>query len=288
MIILKTEKEVKKYVETAHSKNLSLGFTPTMGALHSGHLALIKQSLEENDLAICSIFVNPTQFNESSDLDKYPRTVEADCKGLESVGCQAVFLPTVDVIYPSGSDYEVSVNLNGLDQEMEGAKRPGHFEGVVQVVKRLLDIVTPDRLYMGQKDYQQFSIIGQMIKDLAMDVSLVVCEIQRAEDGLALSSRNVRLLPEHRNKASIIHRVLHQAKEWLEEQRSSVEISRMAMEYLEIPGFKPEYFDIIDGYSLRKIKDPASHKVIVACTAVWAGDVRLIDNMIIKGSLQSS
>ena len=280
----KTSK-LEKHIEKLKSEGKTIGFTPTMGALHNGHFTLMKRTGEENDISVCSIFVNPTQFNAASDLDKYPRTLEKDAEGLASIGCDILYAPTVEEIYPNGSDYKVDVDLNGLDKEMEGAHRPGHFEGVVQVVKRLIEVTSCNRLYMGQKDFQQFTIIRQMINDLKMDTELVVCPIVRDEDGLAKSSRNVRLLPEHRKKAPIIHRVLEQAQHWIDEGRSPIEITYKAMEYLEIPGFKPEYFDIVDGTTLKKITSSENIDLIVACTAVWAGDVRLIDNMVLRGSV---
>jgi len=285
MITITSTVALQSYVTEQKASGQTIGLTPTMGALHDGHFSLIRKSILENDITICSVFVNPTQFNEASDLDKYPRTLAKDAQGLKAQGCDVLFAPSVEEIYPDGKDYKVEVNLNGLDHVMEGAHRPGHFEGVVQVVKRLIEVASCDRLYMGQKDFQQFTIIRQMISDLEIACKLVVCPILRAEDGLAMSSRNVRLLTEHRKKANVLFRVLTQAKEWLEQGRSPIEITTKSMEYLEVPDFKPEYFDIIDGYTLLPINDHLQHDVVVACTAVWAGEVRLIDNMILKGEL---
>ena len=256
-----------------------------MGALHDGHYSLIARSLAQSDLTVCSIFVNPTQFDRKEDLAKYPRTLESDTEGLKRHGCHVLYAPSVDEVYPEGQEDAEEVELDGLDTMMEGAHRPGHFKGVVQVVRRLIELTDCDHLYMGQKDYQQFTIIHKMIKQLDMSCALIVCPILREKDGLAMSSRNVRLLPAHRKKASILYRVLIQAQEWLEAQRSPMEISMKALEYLDIPGFRPEYFDLVDGYSLQKVNDPRDHDVVVACTAVWAGEVRLIDNMILKGDL---
>ncbi len=277
--------EIQEHITALKKKGKSIGFTPTMGALHSGHFELIKRASTENDISICSVYVNPSQFNVASDLEKYPRTLEKDAEGLTANGCDILFAPDNKEIYPNGSDYEVDVDLQGLDLEMEGAKRPGHFAGVVQVVKRLIEITDCDRLYMGQKDFQQFTIIRQMIKSLEMNAKLIVCPIVRDEDGLAKSSRNTRLHPDHRKKANILNRVLVQAKEWLSEGRSPIEITYKAMEYLDIPDFRPEYFDIVDGSTLKKISNTDQVDLIVACTAVWAGEVRLIDNMILKGKL---
>ncbi len=266
-------------------QGLSIGFVPTMGALHKGHFSLIRKCKSENDICICSIFVNPTQFNQKSDLEKYPRTPEADADSLRTYNCDILFAPAVEDIYPDGMEYDLEIDLEGLDETMEGEKRPGHFKGVVQVVKRLLDITRCDKLYMGQKDYQQFTIINKLISVFNMSVQLIVCPTERAEDGLALSSRNARLTEKQRRKASIIYRVLNQSKIWLEEGLSPVEIRYRAMEYLDLPLFHPEYFHIVDGYTLSRVSNPDNHKVVVACTAVWTGDVRLIDNMILKGQL---
>lgn len=285
MLVFEQTTELEEHIAELKSQGKTIGFTPTMGALHDGHFQLVRRTLEENDISICSIFVNPTQFNQAEDLKKYPRTLEADRAGLEAIGCHILYAPTVDEIYPDGSDYEVEVDLGGLDKMMEGAHRPGHFTGVVQVVKRLIEVTSCDKLYMGQKDFQQFTIIQRMIDNLKMDTELVVCPIIREDDGLARSSRNRRLTEDHREKADIIYRVLQQAKDWLAEDRSPIEISYKAMEYLDIPGFKPEYFDIIDGKTLKKLVATGDTSLVVACTAVWAGDVRLIDNMILRGSL---
>lgn len=282
MEVIRTTEELLKRIEELKNVKKSIGFTPTMGALHEGHYSLISRSLEQNDISICSIFVNPTQFNNVDDLEKYPRTLEDDANGLEKAGCHILFAPSIDDIYPGGSDdYKVDIDLKGLDTKMEGEHRPGHFDGVVQVVKRLLDIVQCDRLYMGQKDFQQFTIIQHMIDTLGMTVELIVCPILREDDGLAMSSRNRRLTAGHREKANIIHRVLTQSKDWLK-SKSLSEIEETALEYMDIPGFRPEYFSLIDGTTLEPIHDKEGVDYIVACTAVWAGEVRLIDNMILK------
>lgn len=263
-------------------KGESVGFVPTMGALHSGHIALMKNSIKENDITVCSIFVNPTQFNVKSDLEKYPRTLKSDSEKLEKAGVDILFAPSVKEIYPKGTKKSIKVNLKGLDKQMEGQFRPGHFEGVVQVVHRLLEIVNPTRLYMGQKDFQQFTIIAQMIKSLKMKVELVVVKIQRAKDGLALSSRNVRLTKAKRKWAPIIYKALKKAKRSMK-SKTVEEVEAIAMEELGKPrGYNPEYFTIVDGYTLKPIKDWSDSDYIVAATAVWAGKIRLIDNMILK------
>ncbi len=253
-----------------------------MGALHDGHLSLIQKSTSQNDVTVVSIFVNPTQFNEKSDLDKYPRTVNEDAKLLKSVGCDYLFLPSVKEIYPNGESESIELDISSLTKYMEGPNRPGHFEGVVQVVHRLLSIVGPKHLYMGQKDFQQFTIIAHMIRSLKLKTKLMVCPIKREEDGLAMSSRNVRLKKKIRVQAKVLFGTLSFVKAHQDKYTPST-LQKKAITQLTIPQFKPEYFVIADGHTLKPIKKMAEHKYVVACTAVWAGDVRLIDNMILKG-----
>lgn len=259
----------------------TIGFTPTLGALHDGHLQLMLQSLKECDTAVCSIFVNPTQFNEASDLDKYPRTLAADRTLLESIDMPYLFHPGVEEVYPSTVDTTVDIDFGQLDKVMEGAMRPGHFDGVAQVVKRLLDLVQPTHLYMGQKDFQQFTIVQRMIDVLSLPVKLVVCPIVRETDGLAMSSRNQRLLPATRVRASVIYDTLRYASQQFATMQVA-DLQSICIERLTFGEFRPEYFEIVDGYTLRAIADVSQHDYIVACTAVWAGDVRLIDNMIYR------
>ncbi len=262
-------------------KNQSVGFVPTMGALHDGHISLMKQSIKRNDVTVCSIFVNPTQFNDKKDLKKYPRTLEKDSRLLEKAKVDILFAPGVKDIYPKGTKHSVKVNLKGLDKQMEGAFRPGHFEGVVQVVHRLLDIVKPDELFMGQKDFQQFTIIQQMIRNLKMKVKLVVCPIEREKDGLAMSSRNRRLTKAKRRDAPIIYKTLKAAKRRMK-TKTVQEVVEMSMKELGNPrGYNPEYFSIINGNTLKEIKKWSDSNYLVACVAVWAGEIRLIDNLIL-------
>lgn len=275
--------DLQKFVGRQKAAGKSVGFAPTMGALHEGHASLIKKAKQDNDLAIASIFVNPTQFNESSDLEKYPRTEDKDLLLLEKVGCDLVFLPPVEEVYPPGLDTSLSLDLGYLVQPMEGAFRPGHFEGVVEVVHRLLQIVQADRLYMGQKDYQQFAVVQEMIRQLNLPVQIVRCPIIREEDGLAKSSRNVRLSPSARNKAPQLFQLLQTAWEQFAQGVHPATISQKAMQALqEIPNFKPEYFSIVDATSLQPITSAnQQHQGVVACLACWAGAVRLIDNHIL-------
>lgn len=280
-MIYDTVEELHDYLSKQRAKGKKVGFTPTMGALHDGHGTLVQQSLDENEISVVSIFVNPTQFNEKSDLDKYPRTLKSDEKLLKKLGKVVIFAPSAAEVYPKGLSTKVKVDLGGLDEQMEGAFRPGHFEGVVQVVKRLLDIVGPDKLYMGQKDFQQFTIIKKMIDELDIDTTLRVVPISRDEDGLARSSRNVRLLPEDRKRANIIYKTLKAIKR-KKSKLSPKDCIAYAMNRCKIQGFKPEYFDIADGHTLKSIESWDDHEYVVCCCAVWAGDVRLIDNMVMK------
>ena len=193
MFIFKKTEDLRNFLQQKNNVTHDVGFVPTMGALHEGHLSLIRMSKSSNSLCICSIFVNPTQFNQTADLQKYPRTTSKDISLLAKVGCDVLFLPDESEVYPSDLDTSVKIDMNGLDTVMEGEFRPGHFAGVMQVVKRLLDITQPTHLYMGQKDFQQFSIIKHMIKQLDMPVNLVMAPTVREENGLAKSSRNERL-----------------------------------------------------------------------------------------------
>lgn len=271
---------LKNALDKERKSGKSIGFVPTMGALHQGHISLIEASNEKTDVTVCSIFVNPTQFNDKRDLKKYPRTLSSDTALLKSANCEYLFYPGVDDVYPEDFDTSVSINLNGLDAKMEGAFRPGHFEGVVQVVNRLLNIVEPDYLFMGQKDFQQFTIIQYMLNEFNSHTKLIVCPILRELNGLAMSSRNERLDPEIRKKASIIYQTLSELVE-KKKHYSVPELITYAMNKMEIPGFKPEYVDIINGYTLKPVWDLSEQPYVVACAAVWAGNIRLIDNVIL-------
>ncbi|MCO6484929.1 MAG: pantoate--beta-alanine ligase [Saprospiraceae bacterium] len=283
-----------------HHKNLSghltfrrtsgdlIGFVPTMGALHKGHLALIRQAMRECGAAVCSIFVNPTQFNDPADLERYPRTTGRDIGMLTATGCQVLYLPAVTEIYP-GKTNPAAVPLRGtaldpgpLATVMEGAFRPGHFDGVMQVVHRLLDLVRPDCLYMGQKDYQQVSMIRFLLQATSSPVRLVMSPTVREADGLAMSSRNALLTPADRRRAPSIADTLSWTGTVLN-QLPPRAIEAEAMERLRRAGLEPEYVSLADGFTLQPVEDPARHAVIVACAAARAGKVRLIDNLLLKG-----
>jgi len=277
---IQTVQDLQSLITSHKAQGKNIGFVPTMGALHAGHLTLLQQSIDANDITICSIYVNPTQFDNKEDLAKYPQVLDADVKLLESIGVDYCFAPSNPEIYPDGMDYAIEVNLDGIDEKLEGEHRPGHFAGVVQVVHRLLDIVKPHKLYMGQKDFQQFTIIQKMISDLEMPIDLVVCPISREDSGLARSSRNVRLSALDRARASIINQTLLEIKEDITTQSLESLISR-AKSRLTWSWTDLEYLEIIDGYTLDPITNVSNHDYIVAVVAVWIGGVRLIDNRIL-------
>ena len=281
MILFKKVEALKTYLATQRAKGMKVGYAPTMGALHQGHASLIKKAKAENDISVCSIFVNPTQFNDPADLEKYPRTESQDMTLLESLKNNVLFYPSVAEIYPEDLTIP-TFDFGQIDKVMEGFHRPGHFDGVVQVVYRLIDIVKPDRLYMGQKDFQQFTLIYHMLQQMGSSTELVVCPIIREDDGLALSSRNVRLTPANRTNATIISKTLSSLKKRLS-SHSVQQVKEQALEELSsLPAFKPEYLDIVDGYTLQPINDFEESPYVVACAAVWAGNIRLIDNIILK------
>jgi len=281
MILFKKGHQLQNYLATLKSDKKSIGLVPTMGALHVGHLSLIQKAKEENDCVVCSIFVNPTQFNETTDLEKYPRTAAKDIELLTSVGTDVLLMPPVEEVYPKELNTTLELDFGKLATLMEGEFRPGHFDGMAQVVNRLSNMVQPHSLYMGQKDFQQITIVRSMLTQLKSEIKLVMCPIKREENGLAMSSRNVRLTPGNRTLAVKVSQTLLGAKKMMDE-KTPKEVKDWAMKELSIPEFKPEYFEVIDGISLQPIDDFSETNFAVACTAVWAGEVRLIDNMVLK------
>ncbi len=270
-------KETISYLEQQKIAKKSIGFVPTMGALHEGHLALMHRAKKENDLLVVSIFVNPVQFNSADDLKKYPRTPEEDTKKLESVHCDVLFAPDVKEMYPE--EVTVQYDFDGLDRVMEGAFRPGHFNGVVVVVEKLLDIVRPHRAYFGEKDFQQLAIIKKLVKMKKITVEIVPCPIVREPDGLAMSSRNRLLSSEERKIAPFIYQTLQEAKR----RRDHICVNPLRQMIINIfesnEHFKLEYFDIVDDKTLRPVNAWNDKVGTVACVAVWLGSVRLIDNI---------
>lgn len=277
MKVLNYIAEVHDFVKEARNQGLKVGFVPTMGALHEGHISLIKRAKNENDVVIASIFVNPIQFNNPTDLEKYPRTPEADIKKLEDAACDAAFMPSVEEMYPEKN--EKTFDFGDLERVMEGACRPGHFNGVAVVVSKLFEIVTPDKAYFGEKDFQQLAIIKKMVDDLGSDVEIVPCPIIRESDGLAMSSRNVRLNAEERAIAPKIYAVLNDASSQLNAM-SPKEMKEYALaKYADIQEFEVEYVEIADEQNLKSLNEwnDSTHARIFV--ALQLGPVRLIDNV---------
>ena len=261
-------------------KREGIGFVPTMGALHAGHRSLVERARRENDTVVVSVFVNPTQFNDKNDLKNYPRTPEADCAILEAAGADIVFMPTVEDIYPEPDTRQFDFGL--VDKVMEGATRPGHFNGVAQVVSRLFALVNPARAYFGEKDFQQIAVIKAMVEQLAIDIEIVECVIVRGEDGLALSSRNELLTPEHRAAAPHIYATISQCASKMETM-SPEELTNWVVETIDSnPLLKTIYFEAVDARTMQRVEKWSDSERIQGCCAVQAGNIRLIDNIRIK------
>lgn len=261
----------------ARMSGLNIGFTPTMGALHEGHLSLVSKAGNENDLVVVSIFVNPTQFNDQNDLERYPRTLESDMDKLSPLKCDYVFAPMINEVYPVPDTRKF--DFGNLETVMEGQFRPGHFNGVAQVVSRLFDIVKPDKAYFGLKDFQQLAIIKELVRQLNYPVKIISCEIVREPDGLAMSSRNMLLQPEYRKVAPIIYRTLLLAKK-LKRSKSVEEIKELVKIEIETNKLlKVEYFEIVDETRLFPVVSWNQPTMKIGCIAVIAGNIRLIDNI---------
>ena len=277
MKIVKGINELKGYLVDSKRNGKRIGLVPTMGALHKGHLSLVERCVRENDICVVSVFVNPTQFNDKHDLETYPRTLEVDCALLESAGCDFVFAPSVEEMYPEPDTR--TFDFGTVMQVMEGAKRPGHFNGVAQVVSKLFYIVEPDNAYFGEKDFQQIAVIRAMVKQLQIPVQINACPIVREADGLALSSRNTRLTPALRQKAPLIARTLQESKA-LAATKSVREVIDYVVNTLNAdPDLEVEYYEIVDGDSLVSIQDWKDTSYAVGCVTVYCGEVRLIDNI---------
>lgn len=275
MIVVETIKKLKQELEKYNSKNI--GFVPTMGALHSGHISLVERCVKENDVCVVSVFVNPTQFNDKADLERYPRTEEADKKLLEAAGCDIVFMPQVEEMYPE-EDTRV-FNFGSIETVMEGKYRPGHFNGVAQIVSKLFDAVEPTRSYFGEKDFQQVAIIRDMVRQLNLPVEIIACPIIREESGLARSSRNELLSAEERKKAALISQVLSKSVNFAKEM-SVDEVKNWVIDQFKTDEvFRMDYYDIVDGNSLQSVSSWDESDYIVGCIAVYCGKIRLIDNI---------
>ena len=269
--------ELKAYLAAERQDNKQVGFVPTMGALHAGHLSLVKRCREENDVCVVSVFVNPTQFNDKHDLETYPRTLDKDCALLETAGCDYVFAPSVEEMYPEPDTR--TFDFGTVSAVMEGARRPGHFNGVAQIVSKLFYAVEPNRAYFGEKDFQQIAVIRAMVKQLQLPVEIVACPIVREADGLALSSRNVRLTPEQRQKAPLIARTLKESVTFAAGKSVQEVIDYVVNRINAEPDMRVEYFEIVDGNTMEAIGQWTDTTYPVGCITVYCGEVRLIDNI---------
>lgn len=282
MKVITSSEELKTALLPHYDSKKSIGLVPTMGALHQGHLSLVEKATSENEITVISIFVNPTQFNDPEDLKKYPRTLEADLALLEKANVDIVFAPTVEDVYPTKDTRTFS--YPPLDEVMEGKARPGHFNGVCQIVSKLFTLTNPTRAYFGEKDFQQLAIIREMVRTYPFQIEIVGCPIMREKDGLAMSSRNMRLTPIQRTQALNISKTLFSAKEkvdtytlpslkvWVENEIKSSE------------GLDLDYFEIVDGNTLQPIENWQDASYIVGCITVFCGEVRLIDNITLKNN----
>jgi pantoate--beta-alanine ligase len=276
--IFNTVKEIRQYLTELHKNGLSTGFVPTMGALHPGHLSLIKQARESNDVVICSIFVNPTQFTDAADLEKYPRPIADDIQKLELAGCNVLFNPPVNEMYADNEHWHL--NIGELEHLLEGKFRPGHYQGVTQVVYKLFNIIKPTTAYFGQKDYQQVLVVRKMIELMNLPVKLIMCPIEREADGLAMSSRNIHLTADDRKHALVLSKTLNLTKENFDSNYIE-KIQEYAIQLISHePGVQLEYFEIVDGDTLHPAIE--NTKSIVALVAAKVGNTRLIDNVIIR------
>jgi pantoate--beta-alanine ligase len=284
MILFKKGKDLRKWLESQRSADIQIGFVPTMGALHEGHLSLIRSSKKENRVTVCSIFVNPTQFNNVTDLEKYPVTIEKDIDLLEQADCDILFLPSVNEMYPEGlpaakiKTYE----LGELEHRLEGEFRPGHYQGVAMIVHRLMDIVHPGKLYLGQKDYQQCLVILKLLEIIGSNTEILMAPTLREKNGLAMSSRNARLSAEEKDQASAIHRTLTWTKNSFQEGKDISHLVREAKKTLEDAGLRPEYLEIANAKDLSPVNKQDEKEDYVILTAAWMNEVRLIDNIFVK------
>jgi pantoate--beta-alanine ligase len=281
MKIFRASEEIQSYLASIRKEKQSIGFVPTMGALHQGHLSLIEEAIQNNNTVVCSIFVNPTQFDRKEDLEKYPNTYEKDIEMLEKSGCQVLFYPDVNEIYP---EKPVAKNyaFGPIANVMEGSKRPGHFDGVATVVSRLFEIINPQHAYFGQKDYQQLAIVKKLSEQLPVSIEIIGCPIVREDDGLAMSSRNIRLDNVHRDAALLLSKNLfyirdHQKTKSIARLTEDVRSSFEKEALLEL-----EYIEFADADDLSKCDDWSDADQLVVCIAAWAGNVRLIDNIVLK------
>ena len=283
MNILTTQSDMRAAMAALRAgANLKVGLVPTMGALHEGHASLVRRSVKENDVTVVSVFVNPTQFNDPTDLKNYPRTLEADCRLLDELGADYVFAPTPEDIYPEPDTRVFS--FPPIDTVMEGPRRPGHFNGVCQIVSKLFDIVTPDRAYFGEKDFQQIAVIRAMVRHLRLSLEIVSCPIVREPSGLALSSRNTLLSPDEKVIAVNISKTLFAAQDYAKAHTVAETHDYVVSTLNAIEGLEVEYFEIVDGTTLQSVRSWDDAPYIVGCITVYCGakPIRLIDNICFK------
>lgn len=275
--------ELQNELFSYRKNNKTIGLVPTMGALHAGHASLVKQSVKENDVTVVSVFLNPTQFNDKGDLERYPRTLEADCQLLEACGADYVFAPTVEDVYPKPDNRQFEFSPQST--VMEGAKRPGHFNGVCQVVSRLFYIVRPDRAYFGEKDWQQIAVIKRLVDFIGMrdSITIVECPIVREQDGLAMSSRNMLLTADERAIAPKIYEALRKSVDYSQSHSVAETQEKVVNEINAVDGLEVEYFEIVDGNTLLKVNTWEDY--VVGCITVYCGHtpIRLIDHIKYRG-----
>jgi pantoate--beta-alanine ligase len=281
VLIVDKISDLKEIISNLRTENTQqkIGFVPTMGALHNGHMSLIEIAEKQSDIVVCSIFVNPTQFNEKKDLDSYPRTLEKDLKLLSDYSCDIVFVPSADEMYPDKKN-DYSINLNGLDKVLEGKFRPGHFEGVCMVVEKLFNIVLPDKAFFGIKDFQQVAIIKQMVIEKQINVEIIACPIKREPSGLAMSSRNELLTAEQREKAKVLSQTIFKGKEVFENGGGLEEMYDEMYKIFNQSDLKLEYLEVVDNITLKSVTFVSNHCSI--CIAAYCGEIRLIDNCQLK------
>lgn len=277
MKVISTIAELRKVLDEHRAAGKTIGLVPTMGALHNGHASLVERSVADNDITVVSIFVNPTQFNDKNDLRNYPRDLEADCALLDKVGADIAFAPEVEEMYPEPDTRVFS--FSPLDEVMEGPFRPGHFNGVAQIVSKLFYAVEPHRAYFGEKDFQQLAIIREMVRQLSLSLEIVGCPIVREQDGLAMSSRNMLLTAEERERAVKISQTLFKSLEIAVNNSLAYTKAYVEDAMNSTEGFRLEYYQIVDGNTLQPIENWEDSSYIVGCIALFCGNIRLIDNI---------
>lgn len=281
MKLISTIKDLKSLLDECRAAGKTVGLVPTMGALHQGHASLVERAVKENDVAVVSVFVNPTQFNDKNDLKNYPRTLEADCALLENIGADIAFAPSVEEMYPTEDTRQFS--FAPIDTVMEGACRPGHFNGVAQIVSKLFYAVEPDKAYFGEKDFQQLAIIREMVRQLDLKLEIAGCPIVREADGLAMSSRNTLLTADERQRALTISRTLFASLDYAAGNSLAATKAFVEEKINSTPGLELEYYQIVDGNTLQEINEWSDSDYIVGCIALFCGKIRLIDNIKYKG-----